>query len=271
MADNFDVVTSSGTRTMRTTDTGGVHKAHVVVESMPADPLGANADAAVSTDAVGSINAHLRGVVKIQNERTPASLGQKAMAASLAVVVASDQSAIAVSDGAGSLTVDGTVTAAASENHIGEVGGKLVIVSAIPVVSISPAYASGDAVGAVLSFASAVRVSAGSGVIESVTITDLAKQSANLDLFLFDTNPSVPPTDNDPADIADADLVTCVGVIPVTGHHTANDNGVSCARAIGLGFKLASGTTLYGMLVSRGTPTYSGVSDLTVRLAVRQN
>ncbi len=38
-------------------------------------------------------------------------IGQKAMAASLPVVIASDQSAVTVADGGGSLTVDGTVTA----------------------------------------------------------------------------------------------------------------------------------------------------------------
>ncbi len=272
MANNIAVTQAGGSSaTMKTTESGGVHTSHTKVDTLPADPFGVNADAVIVTDTTGSISGKLRGLVKWAFERMPASLGQKAMAASLAVVVASDQSAIPISDGAGSLTVDGTVTAAASENHIGEVGGKLVIVSAIPVVSTTPAYTAGDAVGAVLSFASAVRVSAGSGYIESVTITDLAKQSASLDLFLFDANPSVPPTDNDPADIADADLVTCIGVIQVTGHHTANDNGVSCARAVGLGFKLASGTTLYGMLVTRSTPTFASVSDLTVRLAVRQN
>lgn len=41
----------------------------------------------------------------------PASVGQKAMAASLAVVVASDQTVIPISDNSGSLTVDGSVTA----------------------------------------------------------------------------------------------------------------------------------------------------------------
>jgi hypothetical protein len=271
MADNFSIKDGNGTtRTMRATDSGGVHTTHTKIDSLPADPLGANADAAIVTDTTGSINGKLRGLVKWAFERMPAALGQALMAASFPVVIASNQSAVAVSDGGGSLTVDGTVTPAATENHIGEVGQKLVVVSATPVISTS-AYATGDAVGAVMSFASATRVAAGSGVVESVTITDKAKQSANLDLLLFDTNPSVAPTDNAACVIADADLLTCVGVIPVTNHYTLDDNGLSCARAVGLGFKLAAGTTLYGVLVVRNAPTYATASDLQVRLAIRQN
>lgn len=64
--------------------------------------LGAKTDAAAyDTDA--SISGHLRGIAKIQNERHPASLGQKAMTASFPVVLASDQSALGLA--AGSNTV----------------------------------------------------------------------------------------------------------------------------------------------------------------------
>ena len=58
---------------------------------------GATADAAVVTDTVGTLSGKLRGLIKWAFERMPASLGQKAMAASLPVVVASDQSAVPVS------------------------------------------------------------------------------------------------------------------------------------------------------------------------------
>lgn len=79
---------------------------------------GATTDAAVVTDAAGTVSGKLRGLVKWAFERMPASLGQKAMTASLPVVIASDQSAVPVS---GPLTdaqlravavpVSGTVTA----------------------------------------------------------------------------------------------------------------------------------------------------------------
>lgn len=58
---------------------------------------GSTTDAAVSTDAAGTVNAHIRGlIVLIVNllSRWPAALGQGTMAQSLRVVIASDQSAV---------------------------------------------------------------------------------------------------------------------------------------------------------------------------------
>lgn len=55
--------------------------------------LGAVADAAVITDANGSLSAKLRGLVKWAFERMPAALGQGTKAQSLAVVLPSDYQA----------------------------------------------------------------------------------------------------------------------------------------------------------------------------------
>lgn len=66
------------------------------IASAASPDIGAVADAAVVTDTTGSLSGKLRGLVKWAFERMPASLGQKAMAASLPVVLASDQAAIAV-------------------------------------------------------------------------------------------------------------------------------------------------------------------------------
>jgi len=58
---------------------------------------GATTDAAVITDTTGTLSGKLRGLVKWAFERMPASLGQKTMAASLPVTMASDQTPIEVS------------------------------------------------------------------------------------------------------------------------------------------------------------------------------
>lgn len=52
---------------------------------------GATTDAAVTSDTTGTLSAKLRGLVKWAYERMPASLGQKTMAASLPVVLPSNQ------------------------------------------------------------------------------------------------------------------------------------------------------------------------------------
>lgn len=97
----------------------------VDVTRVPADPFGANADAAVVTDAAGSMQGKLRGLVKWAFERMPASLGQKAMGASFPVVVASDQSAVPVSGtvtanaGTGTFAVDSELTTADLDTGVG--------------------------------------------------------------------------------------------------------------------------------------------------------
>jgi len=55
---------------------------------------GATADAAVITDTTGTVSGKLRGLVKWAFERMPASLGQKAMTASLPVTIASDDTLV---------------------------------------------------------------------------------------------------------------------------------------------------------------------------------
>ena len=68
----------------------GNHNIDAIAAGASVD-VGAVADAAVITDTSGSLSGKLRGLVKWAFERMPASLGQKTMAASLPVVLASDQ------------------------------------------------------------------------------------------------------------------------------------------------------------------------------------
>jgi hypothetical protein len=97
MADNISTKDGLGaTKVLRTTDTAGVHQMHHIISALPADPLGATADAVVTTDTTGTISAKMRGLIKWAYERMPVSLGQKTMGNSLAVVLASDQSAVNV-------------------------------------------------------------------------------------------------------------------------------------------------------------------------------
>lgn len=169
---------------------------------------------------------------------------------------------------AAELTQGGT---ALSETNPVPTSGRTAQVSATPTITAG-AYSAGDLVGGKLSFSSAVRSAGGGGMLHTVVITDLGKQDAVLDLVLFDSDPSGTTfTDNDPLDVADADLTKIVGVVQVLTYTDFNDNSVACEPAAGIVFKLASGTTLYGALVARTAPTYASTSDLTVRLGILQN
>jgi len=355
----------------------------VNVAAVPANPYGANADAAALGDLAASISAKLRGLSKWAGERMPAALGRKTPAESLGVVLADDgplpstvsaanststplagdgvftgvsadalgcrQVAVSAftdqASAANGLSLEfssnGTnwdakvqfsvpITAAgqarryllpvlaryfrlvytngavaqtafrlqtillatragwetafpadqaslpavltAGEAHLGEVGSKTVLAEQTPTVSTTPAYSVGDLVGGKLTFAGAARIAAGSGRVATVTVTDKGKQSQDLDLVLFDADPSGTTfTDNAAFAPADADLVKIAGVIPIREWGGFSDNSAGCARAVGLAFKLPAGTSLYGALVARGTPTFASTSDLSVRLAIEQN
>jgi hypothetical protein len=163
---------------------------------------------------------------------------------------------------------------AAGENIIGKVGRPITVVSKTPTVQAA-AYADGDLVGGKIDWVNAARVSGGGGRITSAIITDLAAQSAAFDVILFDSDPAATTfTENSPLDVADADLVKIIGVFRVatTDYSAFVDNSAAMKAPGDLLFKLASGTTLYGALILRGsTPTYVGTTDITARLAIEQS
>ena len=153
------------------------------------------------------------------------------------------------------------------------------VLSATPTISTTPVYSTGDSVGGLLSFTNAVAYSGGSGVIENVLVKDLAKQNAELDLILFDTNPTnTSPSDNAALDVHDTDLATIITVINISVYAEFSDNSIGQSYPVGgLPFKLTTGTTLYGLLVNRTStspptvPQYSTTSDISVRLVIRQD
>jgi hypothetical protein len=149
---------------------------------------------------------------------------------------------------------------------------RTTVLSATPVVSTTPAYAANDCVGGLMTFALAAKSTGRGFVVHSVVITDKGKQNAALKLILFDSNPSGSTfTDNAAITIVDADLIKVIGVVDVTSYTSFADNSVGVAASAGLACKLASGTSLYGVLFTTGTPTYTATSDLTVRLGLLQD
>lgn len=129
------------------------------------------------------------------------------------------------------------------------------------------AYEAGDAVGGVMTFADAVRQAGDSFRIESVTIVDEDQQLVAMSLVLF--NASVTATDDTTFDPTDADLLNCLGHIPVAAadYSSFSDNAIAHVDA-GFTGLIASGTSLFGVLVTRGTPTYASTSSVHVILVL---
>jgi hypothetical protein len=144
-----------------------------------------------------------------------------------------------------------------------------ITIASTPTVSTSPAYTSGDSVGGKISLASAVRLAGTGGTITSVTITDKGKQSAAIDVVFFNADPTNTTfTDNGALTVHDTDLLTIIGVVPITSWAAFVDNSVGYANGLGLGYKIATGTTLYACLVTRGTPTYAATTDIQLVVGI---
>lgn len=159
-------------------------------------------------------------------------------------------------------------------NEYGELavltGERRITISQTPTITAG-AYAAKDAVGGKLTFANAARKTGGTAVIEGLIVKDLGQQMAELDLVLFDQD-FTSTTDNDPFDPSDADLANCIGVLTIVAADYADftDNSVGTVQNLKLPITVAA-TSIYGQLVSRGTPTYTSTSDLQVKLIIRHD
>jgi hypothetical protein len=176
----------------------------------------------------------------------------------------------------------------AGEAHLGAVGGTTVTLTASYTrPADTTAYAAGDAVAdstsapTALSFANAARVAAGSGVITGCTLTDSANQATKgqFELWIFDA--SVTPTnDNAAMAMSDGDAAKAVAIFQFTTWFVGNAGSGASGNAVSVGtlaggngraFKLASGTTLYGLMVARNAYTPVSGEVFTFKLNVCQD
>ena len=164
------------------------------------------------------------------------------------------------------------VPATANKGLAVEPRAKVSRIAVAPVVSAAAIYAAKDAIGARLDFANASRVAGGTGLVLSAVLADRAQQRAAIDLVLF-RSAITAPTDNAVFDPTDAELLDAVGFVSfLPGDYVDfNDNSFAYRGNLALPFDTGAGTTLYGALVARGTPTYAATTDVQVALSILQD
>lgn len=186
---------------------------------------------------------------------------------------------VAVSNFPATQPVSGTVTAnstlQAAENHVGLVGGSTAIVSPAITTSASPAYSPGDVVGGVLPLTNALRVSGGTGILQSLLIKDTTNQKQPLTILLFNANPTNGTyTDNGALSLNATDAAMIIRKINV-GAADYETVGTTAIADIGVGgkpVKAASGTSLYALIITTGTPTYgANATSLYVNFGLLQD
>jgi hypothetical protein len=136
-------------------------------------------------------------------------------------------------------------------------------VTVTPVLTVAGLYASGDFVGTsatAMDFTPMARAAAGSGLILGALLVDDSAQTVPLELWLFHTAPAGPPADNAAFTMTDAGALNRIGVIEFNTYHasalnTASDGEICNGHAP---FVCAAGDqSIFGVLVTRGAPTYA--------------
>jgi hypothetical protein len=293
MSDNL--ITPATGAVLATKEIGGVHfPQNLLADLAGADVLGAVA----ATPAANSVLGRLKAIADAVTAQSAYVDGLEALATTLngyvdgleALTGTTNSTLTAISgfvDGLETLIgtsntslaalagyVDGLEALAgaatpAGENWIGKTGGDVLIVPGnAPVISTS-AYATGNVIGSKLTFANAVRVAAGAGFIQSASLYSKSVQTAAIDLLIFSADPAASTfTDKAALAINPADRDKLRGVIHLTDWSALGTESIGQNLSAALSFKLATGTSLYGVMVSRAAFTPLSTSDLTPSLNV---
>lgn len=147
------------------------------------------------------------------------------------------------------------------------------------VITVTPtieaaAYGDADRLGSIMTLANAFAAGKGTVELSSITVLDKAKQKAAIDVLFFSELPTVASADNAALSITDAEMAKYIGrvAIPAAGYEDTGDNSDTTVRNIGLLMQAAAGSTsLYAILQSQGTPTYTSTSDLTLKFSLVQD
>lgn len=250
MSNNFTAKDAAPvTQTFKSTDTAGVHTPHKnvdVIASGASPDIGAVADSAVVTDTTGSLSGKLRGLVKWAFERMPASLGQKAMAASLPVVIADNQSTV-------------------------EVGQRLAVITPTIVVD-TVAYSAGDSIGGKITLANTLRVSGGLATLKMLSVLDRSNQKPEFNLLIFNSDLTAATLTDNAAFVYSTDDLKQIARIRVsTADYETIDSKATATKQLELVLKAASGVDLYAAVVAIASPDFVAGTDFQITLGLEQN
>lgn len=219
--------------------------------------LGLAADAAVTTDVSGTINARLRGLVNTVVARLPA-LGQTTMSASMPVTIASNQTVISVGGGIKQLAVEFTRPGDATP------------------------YTANDAVNnstsapTAMQFTTAGRVVGGTGYIVGAEILhEVISVTPRLRLYLFNTSPAL---NNDNVGYAPTyAILSAAGFLGVIDFDPMTSLGLSDgSRAQNMNIRIpyyctGASQIIYGLVQTLDAFTPGNAKKVMVKLNFDQN
>lgn len=173
----------------------------------------------------------------------------------------------------------GSATVAASENHIGEVGGNILPITNAMTTS-NATVTTGQSIGGIQTLANAVRVSGAlgasgtSGIIQSVVITFLdAVATSQIDVYFYNATVTTGSNCQNATTfvLQTADRTNVLGIAKVTDFTSSNTAVVAQANNLAIPFGLASGTSLFACLVARGSFVITGTANASLKVNVLRN
>jgi len=144
-----------------------------------------------------------------------------------------------------------------------------ITISQTPTVTAG-AYAANDAVGGLLTFANAARVTGGGGVIKDALILYDTAEEPELELWLFDRTFTA-MADNSPWLPSEADLRNLVAIISTIGGAWFDAGTPNAARVEASQRYDCLGTSLFGQLVTRSIMTPTATDDVSVKIGLLQD
>lgn len=147
-----------------------------------------------------------------------------------------------------------------------------VVSSVTPAVEATPDYSTGDVMGGKMTIANAARLSGGSGKLESIVMASKVDMTVDIDVVIFDSDPSATTfTENSAVALDAADAAKVIGVVTISTRHDLGTPVIASVRGLGIPFDCAAGTSLYAVCVARGTINLGSTSDLTFRFGITQD
>lgn len=138
-------------------------------------------------------------------------------------------------------------------------------------VAITPdtsAYAANDIVGGKKTFASVFRTDINSGTLQSVEVTNSEVDGIAFDLCLFNADPTASTVaDQGALTVAAADKQKWVGCVEISEAKTFTGGDAYVAENLGKVID-ASATSLYGVLRTKGAPTWAAEQVVNVCITV---
>lgn len=159
----------------------------------------------------------------------------------------------------------------AGEAHIGAIGGNTEKLS-IDVTTSVGAYAANDNIGGIITLTNFLRVSGGTGILQSLQLWALANQKPNLYIDFWDASPSGTYT-NDAAQVIAGDHAKHLGFVEIAAADW-KDTGVISRTAftsIGIVLKGNASRNIYMTIQDKTGVTFGSVAGLFIKASILQD